>query len=148
MTTRFLRSDATSLTAKDVQDIIDARGSMKYAAQVMAEKYHISPRRVYQIWRNKQPQMDNSYKAGNDSITETVSSSVDLMAKAKASESLSLKKHKTKNASQSRQKKTHDKKNDISNETPTQIYSSDTNYKENFDKFFQQTYGKITSKLI
>ena len=52
MTTRFLRSDATPLTPKDVQDIIDARGSMKHAAQVIAAKYHISSRRVYQIWRN------------------------------------------------------------------------------------------------
>ncbi len=27
----------------------------------MAQKYHISTRRVYQIWRNKHPQIDNTY---------------------------------------------------------------------------------------
>src|ERR1044072_1510922 len=67
MPTRFLRSDATPLSPENVQDIINARGSMKYAVQVMAEKYHISPRRVYQIWRNDRPQIDNSYKAGGSS---------------------------------------------------------------------------------
>src|SRR6266480_4293986 len=39
------------LIRKDIQDIISAKNSMKRASEVMANKYKISSRRVYQIWR-------------------------------------------------------------------------------------------------
>ena len=55
---RYLRSDATCLSDKDIQDIINARNSMKRASEVMANKYKISSRRVYQIWRGVHPQID------------------------------------------------------------------------------------------
>ena len=48
---RYLRSDVTRLSEKDIQDIISAKNSMKRASEVMANKYKISSRRVYQIWR-------------------------------------------------------------------------------------------------
>ncbi len=48
---RYLCSDATRLSEKDIQDIIGAKNSMKRASEVMANKYKISSRQVYQIWR-------------------------------------------------------------------------------------------------
>jgi len=53
-----LRSDATCLSDKDIQDIINARNSMKQASEVIANKYKISSRRVYQIWRGAHPPID------------------------------------------------------------------------------------------
>src|SRR5688572_3983903 len=55
---RYLRSDATRLSEKDIQDIISAKNSMKRASEVMANKYKISSRRVYQIWRGVHPPID------------------------------------------------------------------------------------------
>ncbi|CAG8719552.1 6169_t:CDS:2 [Acaulospora morrowiae] len=55
---RYLRSDATPLSAEEFQDIIKAKNSMKRASEVMAKKYKISSRRVYQIWRGVHPQID------------------------------------------------------------------------------------------
>ena len=55
---RYLRSDATRLSEKDIQDIIGAKNSMKRASEVMANKYKISSRRVYQIWRGVYPPID------------------------------------------------------------------------------------------
>ncbi|CAB5202207.1 uncharacterized protein OCT59_013441 [Rhizophagus irregularis] len=55
---RYLRSDATPLSAEDIQDIIKAKNSMKRASEAMANKYKISSRRVYQIWRGAHPQID------------------------------------------------------------------------------------------
>ena len=57
---RFLRSDASHLSDKDIQDIIDARNTIKRASEAMATKYKISPRRVYQIWRGIVPPIDTS----------------------------------------------------------------------------------------
>uniref|UniRef100_U9SP75 Uncharacterized protein n=1 Tax=Rhizophagus irregularis (strain DAOM 181602 / DAOM 197198 / MUCL 43194) TaxID=747089 RepID=U9SP75_RHIID len=42
---RYLRSDATPLSAEDIQDIIKAKNSMKRASEAMANKYKISTRR-------------------------------------------------------------------------------------------------------
>ncbi|UZO03791.1 uncharacterized protein OCT59_024193 [Rhizophagus irregularis] len=55
---RYLRSDATRLSSEDIQDIIKAKNSMKRASEAMANKYKISTRRVYQIWRGVHPQID------------------------------------------------------------------------------------------
>jgi hypothetical protein len=52
---RYLRSDATSLSDEDIRDIINAKDLMNRASEVMAKKYKISPRRVYQIWRGEHP---------------------------------------------------------------------------------------------
>ena len=52
---RYLRSDATSLSDEDIRDIINAKNLMNRASEVMAKKYKISPRRVYQIWRGEHP---------------------------------------------------------------------------------------------
>src|SRR5437773_12133541 len=55
---RYLHSDATPLSAEDIQDIIKAKNSTKRASEVMANKYKISTRRVYQIWREAHPPID------------------------------------------------------------------------------------------
>jgi hypothetical protein len=55
----YLRSDATYLSAEDIQDIIKAKNSMKQVSEVMANKYKISTRRVYQIWRGTHPPIDS-----------------------------------------------------------------------------------------
>ena len=52
---RYLRSDATSLSDEDIRDIINAKDIMNRASEIMAKKYKISPRRVYQIWRGEHP---------------------------------------------------------------------------------------------
>src|SRR5947209_4788720 len=52
---RYLRSDATSLSDEDIWDIINAKDLMNRASEIMAKKYKISPRRVYQIWRGEHP---------------------------------------------------------------------------------------------
>jgi len=52
---RYLRSDATSLSDEDIRDIINAKDLMNRASEIMAKKYKISPRRVYQIWRGEHP---------------------------------------------------------------------------------------------
>lgn len=57
---RYLRSDATNLSDKDIQDIINAKNTMKRASEAMAAKYKISSRRVYQIWRGVDPPIDTS----------------------------------------------------------------------------------------
>ena len=48
---RYLCSDATCLSEKDIQDIIVAKNSMKRALEVIANKYKISSQWVYQIWK-------------------------------------------------------------------------------------------------
>src|ERR1700761_6794838 len=52
---RYLRSDATSLSDEDIREIINAKDLMNRASEIMAKKYKISPRRVYQIWRGEHP---------------------------------------------------------------------------------------------
>ena len=55
---QYLRSDATPLSAEDIQDIIKAKNSMKRASETMANKYKILSQRVYQIWRGVHLQID------------------------------------------------------------------------------------------
>src|SRR3954452_908400 len=55
---QYLRSDATCLSDNDIQDIINARNSMKRASEVIADKYKISSQRVYQIWRGVHSPID------------------------------------------------------------------------------------------
>ncbi|RHZ78157.1 hypothetical protein Glove_167g28 [Diversispora epigaea] len=65
MTKRFLRSDATPLSDDNIRDIVNAKNSMKRASEVMAKKYKISSRRVYQIWRNQEYPTDHIYQIQN-----------------------------------------------------------------------------------
>ncbi|RIB21297.1 hypothetical protein C2G38_2176996 [Gigaspora rosea] len=56
---RYLRSDATSLSVDNIQDIINTRNSMKRASEAITIKYKISTRRVYQIWRDNHLPIDS-----------------------------------------------------------------------------------------
>ena len=56
----YLRSDATCLSDKDIQNIINARNSMKRALEVMANKYKILFQWVYQIWRGAHSPIDSA----------------------------------------------------------------------------------------
>ncbi|CAG8710954.1 14698_t:CDS:2, partial [Funneliformis caledonium] len=50
---RYLRSDATLLSPETYSDIINAKGK-KNISPVLAKKYKISSRKVYQIWRGQE----------------------------------------------------------------------------------------------
>ena len=69
---RYLRSEAISLSDEDIRDIINAKDLMNWASEVMAKKYKISPRRVYQIWRGEHPPIPpilvNNVFAGNSAV--------------------------------------------------------------------------------
>ncbi|CAG8674209.1 323_t:CDS:1, partial [Paraglomus brasilianum] len=59
----------------NIQDIINARNSMKRASEAMAIKYKISTRRVYQIWRETHPPIDprevmSQSNIGGDNTTD------------------------------------------------------------------------------
>ncbi|CAG8851764.1 12742_t:CDS:1, partial [Gigaspora margarita] len=55
---RYLRSDATFLSTENIQDVIKAKNSIVRAPEAMANKYKISIRQVYQIWRGVHPPID------------------------------------------------------------------------------------------
>ena len=62
---RYLRSDATPLSPEAYCDIIDAKGK-KNISSVLAKKYKISSRRVYQIWRGQEYPPDVSLTNQNN----------------------------------------------------------------------------------
>jgi hypothetical protein len=47
----FRNCSATYLSEVDVAKIIEAHNKVPYAAMKMAKEFHISARRVYEIWR-------------------------------------------------------------------------------------------------
>jgi len=55
---RYLHSNATPLSTENIQDIIKAKNSIKWIPEAMANKYKISIRQVYQIWRGVYPPID------------------------------------------------------------------------------------------
>jgi hypothetical protein len=79
---QYLRSDATCLSDNDIQDIINARNSMKRASEVMADKYKISSRRVYQIWRGVHPPIDPT----EDTVKDITSGSKGFQNQVKKTE--------------------------------------------------------------
>ncbi|CAG8494470.1 17354_t:CDS:2, partial [Cetraspora pellucida] len=54
----ILNKNRLNIETEDIQDIIKAKNSMKRASEAMDNKYKISSRRVYQIWRGVHPQID------------------------------------------------------------------------------------------
>ena len=47
----YYHTGATYLSPEVLEEIRNSRGKVKNAVTVMAKKYHISTRRVYEIWR-------------------------------------------------------------------------------------------------
>ena len=51
---KFYRSNATQLSESDIKEIRESRGKIPNASKKMANKFHIGPKRVYEIWDNKE----------------------------------------------------------------------------------------------
>src|SRR6185436_15555398 len=82
---RYLRSDAIPLSDDNIQDIINARNSMKRASEAMAIKYKISTRRVYQIWKENHPPIDPREMISQPINIESISSTKKNNQKKKVS---------------------------------------------------------------
>ena len=73
------------MSNEDIQDIINAKNTIKRASEVMAAKYKISSRRVYQIWRH--PPIDSTTEkeiiqtVKEDNINEKLDTLFDKEAK-------------------------------------------------------------------
>ena len=76
---RYLRSDATSLSPEAYCDIIDAKGK-KNISSVLAKKYKISSRRVYQIWRGQEYPPGVSLAIQNNGWVKEIESIYNLYA--------------------------------------------------------------------
>ena len=48
----FYDAKATLLSEADIKEIRESRGRIPSASKKMAEKFHIGPKRVYEIWNN------------------------------------------------------------------------------------------------
>src|SRR5881394_1981395 len=50
----FYDAKATLLSEADIKEIRESRGRIPNATKKMADKFHIGPKRVYEIWDNKE----------------------------------------------------------------------------------------------
>src|ERR1044072_2286451 len=50
----FYDAKATLLSEADIKEIRESRGRIPNASKKMADKFHIGPKRVYEIWDNKE----------------------------------------------------------------------------------------------
>ncbi|CAB5378947.1 unnamed protein product [Rhizophagus irregularis] len=50
----YYDAKATLLSEADIKEIRESRGRIPNATQKMASKFHIRPKRVYEIWDNKE----------------------------------------------------------------------------------------------
>src|SRR4051812_9470722 len=50
----FYDAKATLLSDDDIKEIRESRGRIPNASKKMADKFHIGPKRVYEIWDNKE----------------------------------------------------------------------------------------------
>ncbi|UZO12808.1 uncharacterized protein OCT59_004324 [Rhizophagus irregularis] len=50
----YYDAKATLLSEADIKEIRESRGRIPNATQKMASKFHIGPKRVYEIWDNKE----------------------------------------------------------------------------------------------
>jgi hypothetical protein len=50
----FYDAKATLLSEADIKEIRESRGRIRNAPKKMADKFHIGPKRVYDIWDNKE----------------------------------------------------------------------------------------------
>ena len=129
----YLHSDATCLSDKDIQDIINARNSMKRASEVMANKYKISSRRVYQIWRGAHPPIDPA-----EGITSGGKGTQNQVKKTEE------KKTKSTHTSESSQFQSAQKGEEIS---PTRGVIGDTNSKSTGTTSNDQTLNALHEKV-
>src|SRR3954453_19706376 len=87
----FYDAKATLLSEADIKEIRESRGKIPNASKKMADKFHIRPKRVYEIWDNKerlqqgldQPALNKNFQTDKTEQTlESVSevSSIPLLA--------------------------------------------------------------------
>jgi hypothetical protein len=50
----YYDAKATLLSEADIKEIRESRGKIPNASKKMADKFHIGPKRVYEIWDNKE----------------------------------------------------------------------------------------------
>jgi len=50
----FYDAKATLLSEANIKEIRESRGRIPNASKKMADKFHIGPKRVYEIWDNKE----------------------------------------------------------------------------------------------
>ncbi|CAB5370501.1 unnamed protein product [Rhizophagus irregularis] len=50
----YYDAKATLLSEADINEIRESRGKIPNASKKMADKFHIGPKRVYEIWDNKE----------------------------------------------------------------------------------------------
>ena len=50
----FYDTKATLLSEADIKEIRESRGRIPNTTKKMASKFHIGPKRVYEIWENKE----------------------------------------------------------------------------------------------
>jgi hypothetical protein len=50
----YYDAKATLLSEADIKEIRESRGRIPNVTQKMASKFHIGPKRVYEIWDNKE----------------------------------------------------------------------------------------------
>ena len=50
----FYNAKATLLSEADIKEIRESRGRIPNASKKMADKFHIGPKRIYEIWDNKE----------------------------------------------------------------------------------------------
>ncbi|RHZ85401.1 hypothetical protein Glove_66g27 [Diversispora epigaea] len=81
----YVRKAVKEYSDDNIQDIINARNSMKRASEAMAIKYKISTRRVYQIWRENHPPIDPREMISQPINIESISSTKKNNQKKKVS---------------------------------------------------------------
>ncbi|RGB38853.1 hypothetical protein C1646_514461 [Rhizophagus diaphanus] len=101
----FYRAGSTILSPEAIQEIKDSRGRIPNAANVMASKYHIASRRVYDLWNNcarMQQISDNTYQQKITSTDDPLITHNDEEKTKKSSEErLKTKSRRKKNATSS-----------------------------------------------
>ncbi|PKB99791.1 hypothetical protein RhiirA5_429174 [Rhizophagus irregularis] len=59
---KFYQSNATPLSEADIKEIRESRGRIPNASKIMAEKFHVGARCIYEIWNNKIPKKNGRKK--------------------------------------------------------------------------------------
>ncbi len=80
----YYDAKATLLSEADIEEIRESRGKIPNASKKMANKFHIRPKRIYEIWDNKerfqqgvilffsgQPVLDENFQTNKIAQTES-----------------------------------------------------------------------------
>ncbi|CAI2196462.1 11609_t:CDS:1, partial [Funneliformis geosporum] len=73
----FYDAKATLLSDDDIKEIRESRGRIPNASKKMADKFHIGPKRVYEIWDNKERLQQGVILSSSDQPTLNKNSQTD-----------------------------------------------------------------------